>query len=148
MNDSAQAVLLDHYLGTALSASNDLVAMLCEQMGDLGLSDDERRVLLLLWTSDGLTEAHIATRLHTMALEPTLEALERKALVARAESDGEQSVWLTAQCRGMWKLCGTEEMSSRLGRLRVEIVALRDVLQRTVGLLTDATSSGMVTATA
>jgi DNA-binding MarR family transcriptional regulator len=141
MSDPAQVALLDEYLGTALSASNDLVATLCGQMDDVSLSADERRVLLMLWASDGVSEPGIAERLHTDHIEDALEALEQKDLVTRVASKEGRSVWLTGKGRAMWKVCGTEEMSRRVDRLKSEIVSLRDVLQRTVGLLADGNAS-------
>ena len=149
MMDPTHVTLLDEYLGTALSASNDLVATLCEQMDDVRLSADERRVLLMLWTSDGVSEPGIATRLHADHIEEALDALEQKELVARVASHEGRSVWLTGKGRAMWKFCGAEEMSRRLDRLKSEIVSLRDVLQRTVGLLADGNApSGAIQATA
>lgn len=145
MISASQDMLLDLYLGAALSASNDLVTTLCEPMENL--SEDECRVLLLLWVSDGISEPDLAGRAHAAHIEPTLDGLERSGLVVR-EASGEPSVWLTGKGRGMLTL-STDEMGSRLRRLQNELVALRDVLQRTVGMLAeDGIGSGSVLAVA
>lgn len=135
MSKLAHVALLNEYLGAALSASNDLVADLCGPAKELGLSGEEHCALLVLWTSDGVAQDLLAERLHPLAVESALASLERKGLIQRSEADGEAHVWLTDAGREVRALIGTEAMSSRFGRLKSEIVALRDVLQRTIGLL-------------
>lgn len=144
MDTPPQAALLDTYIGAAVAASNDLVATLCGHMSEQGMDAAARRVLLLLWITDDIPEKALTDQLGAAGAESALTWLARHGFVARKKS----SVRLTAEGRGLWSLCGAEEMGDRLEGLLLDLVALRDTLQRTVGLLAKNDSSSETVAVA
>lgn len=139
------ALRLDDFLCFAVYSANHAFNRLYKPLLDrLGLTYPQYLAMVVLWEGDDRTVGELGQRLHleSNTLTPLLKRLEAQGLVARARDPKDERqvrIRLTPKGRALQApacavpgelLAGSDMDLGELARLRDQIAALRDMLDR------------------